>query len=551
MISALAWVPKGGCARNPARQAVSAAEMDMMRAQLEEAGIGDDEDGMRPPAMAAAAAARPDDDDDDDDDDGGDEDAMGESDDDEDEEEPGLEVDLAQIEREIDDGEEVVADSSALDADGLPASLNMDGYDDEPADIELMQGGGAGAAAAAEEEEEEDDGEAGEAASDDSDDEGNEVKPSDCVMLSCRTEDDFSCLEMQLYDEETGSLYVHHDITLPAFPLCCAWLNCAPEVPESAEAAAATRSHVAVGTFKQGIEIWDLDVLDPLEPAATLGGERQLSAEEYLAAEALQKKKVRKKDKKKKAAAAAAGPALAPGSHTDAVMCLAWSPLVRNVLASGGADNTVKVWDVTTQTCSHTFTHHTGKVQCVAWNPATPGVLATAAFDKTATVIDGRLADPSVPVCTLAIGGEAEALAWNPHAPSWLFVSTDDGSVCAFDTAAPRAGGAPTFTWRPHQKATAGIAFSPGVPGLVATCSTDRSIKVWDVQPGAEPRQLAEKGMGVGDLYGVAFHPSSPFLLVTGGSTGTCAIWEMDENPDIERHFRDRAPTAPKAAART
>lgn len=28
----------------------------------------------------------------------------------------------------------------------------------------------------------------------------------------------------------------------------------------------------------------------------------------------------------------------------------------------GSADKTVKIWDVTTQTCSHTFTHHTDKV---------------------------------------------------------------------------------------------------------------------------------------------------------------------------------------------
>lgn len=27
-----------------------------------------------------------------------------------------------------------------------------------------------------------------------------------------------------------------------------------------------------MGTFEPGIEIWNLDVLDPLEPTATLGG---------------------------------------------------------------------------------------------------------------------------------------------------------------------------------------------------------------------------------------------------------------------------------------
>ena len=35
----------------------------------------------------------------------------------------------------------------------------------------------------------------------------------------------------------------------------------------------------------------------------------------------------------------------------------------RQALASGSADMTVKIWDVTTQACQHTFTHHTDKVR--------------------------------------------------------------------------------------------------------------------------------------------------------------------------------------------
>ena len=83
-------------------------------------------------------------------------------------------------------------------------------------------------------------------------------------------------------------------------------------------------------------------MLDPLEPTATLGGIDE-------------SKKKGKKGKKAK-------PAYLPGSHEDAVMALSWNKIYRQALASGSADKSVKIWDITTQTCSYTFNHHTDKV---------------------------------------------------------------------------------------------------------------------------------------------------------------------------------------------
>lgn len=68
-------------------------------------------------------------------------------------------------------------------------------------------------------------------------------------------------------------MYVHHDIMLPAFPLCLAWLDCDPR-------GGSERANLcAVGTMDPGIEIWDLDVLDAVEPVACLGASprRELS----------------------------------------------------------------------------------------------------------------------------------------------------------------------------------------------------------------------------------------------------------------------------------
>ena len=170
--------------------------------------------------------------------------------------------------------------------------------------------------------------------------EDDEIRPTDSLFVVANTDDDDSHLEVQLYNEEDGSLYVHHDIYLPEFPLCLAWMDCPPYLNDGSQLTVG--NYIAVGTFSPAIEIWNLDVLDPLEPSATLGG---------IAATKPGKKKSKK-----------GRDMMSPGSHTDSVLGLSWNKLYRQAVASASADKSVKIWDVTTQKCSHTFESHTDKV---------------------------------------------------------------------------------------------------------------------------------------------------------------------------------------------
>jgi len=93
------------------------------------------------------------------------------------------------------------------------------------------------------------------------------LQPNDALLLSLKTdaESEFSTLEVHVYERDTGNLFVHHDIPLPAYPLEMAH--------GTIGVGGVAGNFVAVGTFEPGIEVWNLDVLDVLEPMCVLGGE--------------------------------------------------------------------------------------------------------------------------------------------------------------------------------------------------------------------------------------------------------------------------------------
>src|ERR1700712_4775718 len=74
-----------------------------------------------------------------------------------------------------------------------------------------------------------------------------QIFPTDNLLLAARIEDEVAHLEVYVYEDNADNLYVHHDVMLPAYPLCVEWLNSA------AGKAAAKRedgnaNFVAVGT---------------------------------------------------------------------------------------------------------------------------------------------------------------------------------------------------------------------------------------------------------------------------------------------------------------
>ena len=357
------------------------------------------------------------------------------------------------------------------------------------------------------------------------------IQPTDLMLMGARSDEEMSNLEVYIYEPAQDNLYVHHDIPLPVFPLCLAWMGVPPA--DCKGPMGGGRNFVAVGTFQPFIEIWNLDVIDSLEPAAVLGlagAEAAAAAFDTNAAahEAATRGGDKGGKKKKKSKRPVIEPPPAEG-HTDAVLCLAWNALQPNVLASGSADNTVRLWDLggDLSSSAQCMRHHTDKVQALAWHPVDASVLLTAGFDRKVFALDVRAPEA---VRHWALSADVESIAWNPHDANYFAASSEDGIVKYFDA---RVDKKPVFTLQAHDGACSSIDFNPEVAGLLATGGMDKKAKLWSVE-GNRPSMVASREMGLGAIFDLRFSHECPALLAAGGSLGKLGVWNTLETQAMQ-----------------
>jgi WD40 repeat protein len=213
---------------------------------------------------------------------------------------------------------------------------------------------------------------------------------------------------------------------------------------------------------------------------------------------------------------------IVPGGHTPthAVWGLAASP-DGHWLATGAADQTVKLWDVSTRKLVQTLKGHDNVVWSVAFSPDSKYVASGDDARGGGTIRLWKVGTDR-PVHQLKFHKAiVRGLAFHPDQPC-LASCSDDGDVCLWDLKAGKLIGVLHHFDEPVHE----VAFRPDGRCLVAACH-DRCIAVWDLSAApvtpAPPTRYLEGHTS--DVRTVGFSATGQYLA-SGADKGVIMLWD-------------------------
>ncbi|MBA2705334.1 MAG: PD40 domain-containing protein [Blastocatellia bacterium] len=200
--------------------------------------------------------------------------------------------------------------------------------------------------------------------------------------------------------------------------------------------------------------------------------------------------------------------------HVMRVDGIAFSPDGK-LLASGSADNTIKLWDTTSKREVRTLIGHTGGVRAVAFR-ADGQWLASGDIDGNIKFWDVATGQE---LRNLAGNGSVSTVCFSPDG-RWFAAGNMEKGIKLWDLNTEREA----ITLSGHGGLITIIAFSRDGHWL-ASGSADKTIKIWDVEKGREARTLK----GHTDKIATVAFSSDGQWLATGGLDGKVKLWRVGE----------------------
>jgi WD40 repeat protein len=208
--------------------------------------------------------------------------------------------------------------------------------------------------------------------------------------------------------------------------------------------------------------------------------------------------------------------------HPDVVHGLAFGPDGKWLVSASLSDNRLRIWDVVSARLRREIEIPDGKLRSVTVRPDGRRLAASAWVDAD-NVHKLNVCDVESGRVLFSTTGSVRA--YSPDGRWLAVVNADEDILVLLDAETHEAAG----RFRGHEGNIRYAAFSTDSRRL-ATCSQDRTIRVWPIDGGACQVLTGHTD----DIFAVAFHPDGT-RLASGGRDRAVWLWDLERGEDVAR----------------
>ncbi|XP_023194104.1 protein transport protein Sec31A isoform X6 [Xiphophorus maculatus] len=213
--------------------------------------------------------------------------------------------------------------------------------------------------------------------------------------------------------------------------------------------------------------------------------------------------------------------------HTGPVRALDVNHFQSNLVASGGNESEIYIWDMNNFGSPMTpgpKAQPQEDIGCVAWNKQVHHILASACPSGRASVWDLRKNDLIIKVSDHSNRMHCSGLAWNPEVATQLVLASEDDRLPVIQMWDLRFASSPLKILEHHTRGVLAIAWSLADPELLLSCGKDSRILCWNPNTG---EVLYELPTGSQWCFDIQWCPRNPAVLSAAGFDGHIDIYSI------------------------
>ncbi|KAE8285440.1 Protein transport protein Sec31A SEC31-like protein 1 SEC31-related protein A [Larimichthys crocea] len=213
--------------------------------------------------------------------------------------------------------------------------------------------------------------------------------------------------------------------------------------------------------------------------------------------------------------------------HSGPVRALDVNPFQTNLVASGGNESEIYIWDMNNFSSPMTpgpKTQPQEDISCVSWNRQVQHILASASPSGRASVWDLRKNDLIIKVSDHSNRMHCSGLAWNPEVATQLVLASEDDRMPVIQMWDLRFATSPLKIFENHTRGVLAIAWSLADPELLLSCGKDSRILCWNPNTGEVLYELPTSSQWCFDIQ---WCPRNPAVLSAAGFDGHIDIYSI------------------------